>query len=197
MARDNGSRGSYRRSSSPANELKVTTPLPHAIICPTISTNRATFVSKSQENVSQDRDHKQRLESLISPISRASSSPNTATPPSTFQNLKRLDALDGNGFLPTADGLFDTVPELLNSRFPAMSQRSRSVPGDLPRRSLSFLPNPFGEEEQGDRVTWVDVAIANFMLGATAIGFLVIMFDGISTILGFFLYGIMGMFISL
>lgn len=76
-----------------------------------------------------------------------------------------------------------------------MSQHARSVPGSLPRHSLSFLPISL-EEEERDRVTWVDIAIANLMLGATVIGFLVIMYDGVSTISRFVWDGAMGMLMS-
>lgn len=187
MARDNGSRGSYRHVSASTDEQEVNPHFP-----PNSMHANRSFPRALLTNPQGTKEEPQQQEHLPSPAS----SDATATPPTTFKSLKRerIDGM-GGGSIPEqllaagADRLFDRAPDLLNARFPPISQQ-QSVPGSLPRANLFSQTSP---HEDRDRVTWVDIAIANLALGSAAIGFMVIMYDGASTITGFLWGGIMGM----
>lgn len=104
----------------------------------------------------------------ISPINN-----NTPTsPPATSESLK-------------PDNTDRRILELLNARFPVMP--SQTVPGAIPRPSLFASP----QQEAPDRVTWGELVVASITYGSAAIGFGVIMYDGISTITSFVWGGIM------
>lgn len=194
MARDNGSRGSYRHVSASTTEHEVSPrslfPVLHRINADSSSLN--LYILKNPRTIKKETQQQQQQQRLISPTS----SPATATPPTTFQNLHR-DSIDGSIMAgANADRLFDLAPELLNVRFPSMSQQQRSVPGSMPRPSLFPQTNNAPEDDHHDRVSWVDIAIANLVLGSAAIGFLVIMYDGVGTTASFLWSGIVGMVMS-